>query len=90
MQPLVVLADDPTKGVDVQSRREVHGIFRQLAKAGSAVLLASSDDVELVENCDRVLVMYGGRIVRGLYGMNLSEKNLVEASVSHGELLNDG
>ena len=75
--PLVLLLDDPTRGVDIRARAEMHAIIRGLAGQGKAVLVASTDLAELVELCDRVLVFRRGRIAdelgtRGLTAHALS------------------
>ena len=85
--PLIVLADDPTKGIDVQARRDVHKIMVEIANKGSAVLMVSSDNDELVnltsmtEN-SRLIVMYEGQIVKTLTGKSISVENIAKASVN--------
>jgi ribose transport system ATP-binding protein len=74
--PSVLVLDDPTRGVDIGARGELHGIVRRLAAEGKAVLIASSDLAELVELCERVVVFQHGRIVRTLAGERLSEPEL--------------
>lgn len=67
LRPRLLLASDPTKGIDVAARAEVHAALRAMAgQHGTAVLLTSSDDRELVGLCDRVLVMERHRIVGDL------------------------
>ena len=61
--PLVLLLNDPTRGVDVETKREIYVMLRSLAAAGKAVVLLSSDTPELVHLCDRVAVVREGRIV---------------------------
>jgi ribose transport system ATP-binding protein len=58
----VWLLDEPTRGVDVASRRAIHDLLRERAAAGEALLVASSDYEELAALCDRVLVLSNGRI----------------------------
>ncbi|MDB4865815.1 MAG: Ribose import ATP-binding protein RbsA [Cohnella sp.] len=58
----LVLLDDPTKGVDISSRREIHQILRDLTKTGTSVLISSSDHEELLEISDRIVVFYEGRV----------------------------
>ena len=85
--PLVVLADDPTKGIDVQARRDVHKTMVKIAEQGSAVLMVSSDNDELVnltsmaEN-SRIIVMYEGQIIKTLTGSDISVENIARASVN--------
>ncbi len=74
--PQVVVLDDPTRGVDVGARAEMHAIIRKLAGEGRAVLIASTDLAELVDCCDRVLVFQRGRIVDELTGDQITEHQL--------------
>ncbi len=87
VKPKVFLADDPTKGIDVQARREVHQILYQLADEGTAVLMVSSDDEELVEltknaKLSKILVMYEGKISAVLSGDKITEDNISLASMN--------
>ncbi|GAA1075972.1 sugar ABC transporter ATP-binding protein [Nocardiopsis composta] len=80
-EPAVVLMDDPAKGIDVGAKAEMFAVVAELAAAGAAVLLGSSDDRELVEVCDRVLVMFEGRIVDEVSGDRLTEDTLIASSM---------
>jgi ABC-type sugar transport system ATPase subunit len=73
----ILIMIDPTRGVDVGARREIKNIWSDLAAKGHAILLASSDAEELVDVCDRVVVMSNGRAIGELRGSNLTEKNLL-------------
>ncbi|MFD8075777.1 sugar ABC transporter ATP-binding protein [Streptomyces sp. NPDC059718] len=73
IEPRVVVLDDPTRGVDVGARAEMHAIVGELRAAGTTVLVASTDLAELAEICDRVLVLHRGRIARELSGAALTE-----------------
>jgi ABC-type sugar transport system ATPase subunit len=64
--PLVILLDDPTRGIDVGAKSEVHQILNDLTRHGRGVLLVSSELPEVLAMSDRVLAMYGGRIVAEL------------------------
>jgi ribose transport system ATP-binding protein len=72
LQPAVLLANEPTQGVDIPSRRAVHDVIRHAAEEGTAFLICTTDTEELVELCDRVLVMRDGRIVAELAGGELT------------------
>ncbi|MEQ6902573.1 sugar ABC transporter ATP-binding protein [Nocardioides sp. YIM 152588] len=79
LEPSLFLLDDPTRGVDVGARAELHAIVRRLAGRGCAVLICSTDMLELAELCDRVLLMRGGRVVREAEEAEMSEAGLVAA-----------
>ena len=61
-QPSVILLDDPTRGVDVGAKAEMHALIRSTAEAGAPVLICSTDIDELVSLCDRVVVLRQGRV----------------------------
>lgn len=79
MDPGIVVLDDPTRGVDVGVRAEMHRIVGELAAGGAAVLLASTDLAELTEVCDRVLVFVRGRLAGEVHGARLTEHALAVA-----------
>ncbi|WP_327433641.1 sugar ABC transporter ATP-binding protein [Streptomyces sp. NBC_01236] len=81
-EPRIVVLDDPTRGVDVGVRAEMHRIVGELAAGGAAVLIASTDLAELTEVCDRVLVFVRGRIVGEVHGERLTEHALAVAMQS--------
>jgi ribose transport system ATP-binding protein len=62
LRPQVIVFDEPTQGVDVGAKAEIHQLIRRLADAGTAVMLISSDLEEIVAHSDRVAVMHDGRI----------------------------
>lgn len=77
--PKILLMDDPTKGVDVAARRELHNIVKQAADKGMTVILVSSDNDELLELSDRIYVFYEGNIHSVLSGADRTEEKLVTA-----------
>jgi ribose transport system ATP-binding protein len=79
-RPGVLILDEPTRGVDVGARTEIHRLVRSLAGRGMAVLVISSEPEELSDMCDRVLVMAEGRIVSELAGESLSRQGIIAAS----------
>ena len=85
-KPRLLLADDPTKGIDVKARTDLHQMFAKLAKEGNAVVMISSDDDELVSitsmvEVSRVIVMYEGRISAVLEGDAINRENISAASM---------
>jgi ABC-type sugar transport system ATPase subunit len=89
--PEILILDEPTRGVDIGARAEIHKLIRDFADKGMTVLVVSSEPEELPDLCDRVLVMAEGLIVRDLCGDALSRNAIIEASyakapVSEGSL----
>jgi ribose transport system ATP-binding protein len=76
----VLLLSDPAKGVDVHAKGEIYAAVERLAADGAGVLLYASDFQELLSLCDRVLVVYDGRIVGEFAGETMTEYNLLAAS----------
>lgn len=81
-EPELVLADEPTQGVDVGARAEIYQILRDVSSAGIPVIVASSDAKELEGLCDTVIVMSRGHIVDTLRGDALTEERMIHAAVS--------
>ena len=81
-EPKLLLLNDPTKGVDVQTKREFYNLLAALRQEGTAILFYSSDDEELLGLCDRVLVMIDGRTSTELSGETLTHAQLVSASMN--------
>ena len=81
-KPTVLLVDEPTKGVDIGSRSEIYQRLRTVANAGVAVLVASSDGIELEGLCDRVLIFARGRIVNELAGSAVTDAAITEANLT--------
>jgi ribose transport system ATP-binding protein len=80
----VILADEPTQGVDVGARFDIYDALREKANEGVAVVLKSSDPLELAGLCDRVVVMSRGKIVDEIQSADLGERRIVEAIVGSG------
>jgi len=66
MEPDILLLDDPTRGIDVGAKAEIHQIIAGYKKKGAAIILISSELTEVLNVADRILVMHNGRIVREL------------------------
>ena len=75
--PDLLLLDDPTKGVDINSRREIHQILRECARQGMTVVVSSSDNDELMDLADRIYVFYEGRVSAMLSGESKTQERLV-------------
>ena len=77
----VILADEPTQGVDVGARLDIYEALRDKADEGTAVLVKSSDPIELAGLCDRVVVMSRGRIVDEIPKADLGERRIIAAII---------
>jgi ribose transport system ATP-binding protein len=78
MNPLVLMLDEPTRGIDVGARHEIYQLLDQLAGQGMAVLFASSDLEEILGIADRVLVMHEGRLTGQLVRSEFSEEAIMK------------
>ena len=79
MHPNVLIVDEPTRGIDVGSKSEIHKLIRDLASQGYAVIVISSEMPEVLRVSDRVIAMFQGRIMRDFTAAEVTEDNLVQA-----------
>ncbi|MCA1493446.1 sugar ABC transporter ATP-binding protein [Ensifer sp. NBAIM29] len=84
-KPRIILLNDPTRGIDVGTKQELYQLLRRLAEAGAAIVFYSTDYDELIGCCDRVLVLYDGRIVRELKDGEISERALIASALNVDE-----
>jgi ribose transport system ATP-binding protein len=75
--PRVFLLDDPTRGVDVGAKREIYGLIRRMSTDGGIVLFSSTELPELIGLCDRILVIYQGRLAGELMGRDLASRTVL-------------
>jgi ribose transport system ATP-binding protein len=81
-RPAILVANEPTQGVDVGARAEIYRLLREIADRGVPVVVASSDTKELEGLCDRVIVMSRGQSVADLEGRDVTEEQIVHAAIS--------
>ena len=81
-EPALLVADEPTQGVDVGARAEIYRILREIAARGVPVVVSSSDTKELEGLCDRVTVMSRGQAVATLEGDAVTEERIVHAAIN--------
>jgi inositol transport system ATP-binding protein len=79
-QPEVLMIDEPTRGIDVGAKSEIHRLMSGLAKEGKAILMVSSEMPEILGMSDRVLVMAGGRITAELSRAEATQEKVLEAA----------
>ncbi|HBE78462.1 MAG TPA: sugar ABC transporter ATP-binding protein [Firmicutes bacterium] len=84
IKPKVMLLYDITRGIDVGTKKEIFGLIRELATKETAILFYSTDVEELVNVCDRVIVMHDGKIGAELDNGDLTKENILLASIGEG------
>jgi ribose transport system ATP-binding protein len=84
-----LLCFDPTRGIDVGTKHQIYDLFRELAAAGRSVLMFTSELREVPLACDRVLVLYDGRIVAELAAADADEATLLSAAHGLAEALTE-
>ena len=81
-KPRIILLNDPTRGIYVGTKQEIYRLLRQLAEEGASILFYTTDYEELIGCCDKVAVMYGGRLVRELEGDDITEHNIISSALN--------
>ena len=79
MRPKVLIVDEPTRGIDVGSKSEIHNLIRDLAAQGYAVVVISSEMPEVLHVSDRIVAMYSGRVMRQFTSDEVTEDSLIQA-----------
>jgi len=82
----VLLMDEPTRGVDVGAKQEIHDIIRNLANQGKGVIVFSSELPEIVQLCDRIVLMYEGQVRTVLQNGKDIDSDRIMALVAGGEV----
>lgn len=77
VNPRLVFMDEPTRGIDVGAKAEIHNMLRELANEGIGIVLISSELPEIIGMCDRVIVMHEGQVSGELKSEELSERKLI-------------
>lgn len=78
IKPRVLIVDEPTRGIDVGAKREIHYLLRALAESGVGVVMVSSELPEILGMSDRVHVMYHGAIVGDIASQNATEERIMQ------------
>ena len=82
VQPQILILDEPTRGIDVGAKAEVHKIIADLADAGVSIIMISSELPEILNVSDRILVMHEGRLTADLPREEASEERIMKAAVA--------
>jgi len=83
VKPRVLIADEPTRGIDVGAKAEIHALLRQLCNEGIGIIVISSELPEILGMCDRILVLHEGRIAGELSSENASEEAVMRLATGH-------
>ena len=76
--PDIILIDEPTRGIDVGAKAEIHNLLRELTKQGKAIIIVSSELPEILASCDRILVMYEGKLTGELTNEEANEEVIMK------------
>ena len=78
VNPAIIIMDEPTRGIDVGAKSEIHHLLRELAGQGIGVIMISSELPEIIGMCDRVLVMHEGRQSAIISGNQITEQHIIQ------------
>src|SRR5204863_9543646 len=82
-EPAVIILDEPTQGIDVGAKAEIHRLMGDLAERGLAILMISSELSEILGMSDRIAVMHGGTIVATLDRAEATQERVLELALGH-------
>ncbi|MBK5108626.1 MAG: sugar ABC transporter ATP-binding protein, partial [Anaerolineales bacterium] len=85
LKPRILILDEPTRGIDVATKAEIHALMNDLAKEGVAVLVVSSDLPEVLGVSDRILVMRSGKITAEFSRQEATQDNIMHAATTGRE-----
>ena len=83
----ILLLDEPTRGIDVGAKEEIHNIIRELARSGTSVIVFSSELPEILNLCDRIVLLYEGRIKKVLQNGSGVDSQMIMHIVTGGQLI---
>jgi len=84
LNPSLLILDEPTRGIDVGAKSEIHSLIDELSKEGLSILLISSEFDELIHNSDRIIVLREGRKIGELTGEKRTQDNIMKVIVENG------
>jgi rhamnose transport system ATP-binding protein len=82
-EPAVIILDEPTQGVDIGAKAEIHGLMQMLVDRGLGILMISSELPEILGMSDRVAVMHGGRIRGVLSRSEATQSRVLALALGH-------
>lgn len=88
-KPKILLLSDPAKGIDIEAKRQLYDVIKELASEGVSVILYASDNRELVAICDRVYVMFEGKVIEELENEQICSEDLTAHSLNNKEVCHE-
>jgi len=82
-RPKILVLDEPTRGIDVGSKKEIYDLIKKLSKEGVSVIVVSSELQEIIGLCDRAIVIREGDIVKTFYTGDMTELNILHAALGN-------
>lgn len=80
----ILLLNDPAKGIDIQAKSDLYKLVNEISHEGASVILYATSNEELINNCDRVLIMFEGRIVEDICHEDICDERLLKSSLRVG------
>ena len=84
LNPTVFFLDDPTRGIDIGAKQDIYRLIEELAAAGKAIILVSSELPELLRCCDRILVLNEGRVAAHYNAADATQEKIMSAATNAG------
>jgi ABC-type sugar transport system ATPase subunit len=84
--PKILIVDEPTNGIDIGAKREIHTLLRKLADDGMGIIMISSELPEVLAISDRILVMRQGRIVAEFDGNTATQEDIMNQAVTKSRI----
>ena len=81
--PQIIILDEPTRGIDIGAKAEIYKIIAQLAEQGRAIIMISSELEEILGLCDRVIVLYHGRITAEFERSAFNQEDIIKAAMGN-------
>ena len=82
VKPAILILDEPTRGIDVGAKAEIHRIMSELARQGVAIIMISSELPEILGMSDRIIVMHEGRVTGELSRAEASQEKIMALAIS--------
>jgi inositol transport system ATP-binding protein len=82
--PDILILDEPTRGIDVGAKAEIHKLMSKLAQEGKAIIMISSELPEILGMSDRILVMHEGRVGGIFERKEATQESIMQAATGHG------